>query len=893
LEFLFIHPSLGDSRLDLDAKYRQNRQERSFNAVYGGSHWTVQLEAQPLNASGPDGNRTKIDLPEEVAAQLGELNRQQREYDRTLQEITSLRQQLFSDWYKYMLCAYPPEGASADYPDIDAVKYYIETQELGPLEDKIRSSSQMAEALKTRVGALQAVIDQHNQQAGAVQYLLRSIPAARYWQPKEPAVLIVDEAEYAILENQARPVDCLFAPGIGREARLSKEELDKILSLVCEQPFFERQAPWHSIFLEWEVAFFPMRLGGNLHPTRRDYSDQFILENYELLENEVELQKKAGQKTVKGAQIYRGYSLLTPAPGIQLKQEIARYLEILNEPQRLQGSLEKDEAFLDWYGKKPKFEVDAGGEGEPLPAGASAEDLESDPAAEPLRGEEFQTWLGERIDSILEWYQQKPGSSNQDQSLDLIFTFLRAFKAIQNKAFLSQVLSGFNDALLMHKQTMQLPIADPLGFQGYRDFAARVRRCIEGENKSAPQPLDDFNPIRAGALNIQHLRLIDTFGRVKELFSRRNPKNTKIIPSEPLRDPANEKVHATLPPRLVQPARLSFRWLAADPGSQAQREMSTHPATHPICGWLLPNLLDKSILVYDQAGNPLGSITVGGSRWQSAPGSRRVTLKEIPNPHLGKVVEYITSRDNSFQEEFITTLHNALENIAPENYRQDIGPALLMGRPVAVVRAGLKLELLGRPAVHQGWNVFRQDLGRETRDTDAFDRVRFPIRLGAETQLDDGLVGCWLEQEDGSISEAAFLASQATRIELPVDQPVQTLTMLLDPRGKVHAASGILPVKTIDIPNEQYAGLLQNLAVTFLVAPILTGQSSVTLPFPVEPGYGWTWVDNERGVWLEKEVNLPKPQEAFSQPQEIREGWLKLKPSENPSTGEPAGIKEH
>src|SRR5262249_10673722 len=75
---------------------------------------------------------------------------------------------------------------------------------------------------------------------------------------------------------------------------------------------------------------------------------------------------------------------------------------------------------------------------------------------------------------------------------------------------LSQSLSGFNDALLMHKQTLQLHVADPLGFEDYQPFANRVGEIISNSIYTAPSPQNDFNPIRSGMMKIHRLRIIDT-----------------------------------------------------------------------------------------------------------------------------------------------------------------------------------------------------------------------------------------------------------------------------------------------------------------------------------------------------------------------------------------------
>ena len=154
--------------------------------------------------------------------------------------------------------------------------------------------------------------------------------------------------------------------------------------------------------------------------------------------------------------------------------------------------------------------------------------------------------------------------------------------------------------------------------------------------------------------------------------------------------------------------------------------------------------------------------------------------------------------------------------------------------------------------------------------------MNFPVRLGEAKQLNDSLIGYWLEAETGEF--IGSFCPPLTNIHLTVDNTLKTLTMLLDPHGKIHATSGILPVKAIDLPADQYTDLLEHLAVTFLAAPILTDQNKINLPFPAEPGYVWTWLDDREGTW--KEISPLTPQEALTAPQEIREVWLKLTPSE-------------
>ena len=77
-----------------------------------------------------------------------------------------------------------------------------------------------------------------------------------------------------------------------------------------------------------------------------------------------------------------------------------------------------------------------------------------------------------------------------------------------------------------------------------------------------------------------------------------------------------------LAPRITQPSRLLFRWLSA---SNDEVEMNAHPATSPICGWVIFNNLERGLAFYNSQGVALGSLIVsgagGGMNRQGEPGS--------------------------------------------------------------------------------------------------------------------------------------------------------------------------------------------------------------------------------------------------------------------------------
>jgi len=579
--------------------------------------------------------------------------------------------------------------------------------------------------------------------------------------------------------------------------------------------------PWHPFLMEWEAEMFPISAGSNREEGRETYASSFIAQNYTLPASAVDLTLKPGvadATQTANTGIYSGSCVLTDqAPSLLLAK--------LN-------------LYLDKVAADSKVESE---KASPNPAITKSETADK---------------LQKTLTEARNFLQNLPGA-------------------------LSQSLDGFHEALLQRHRILQLPIADPIGFSDRRPFTEAVREATQGLHDSSPLRDNDFTPIRSGKMKLRQLRLVDTFGRVKSVLDPTD--KTPILASETLRvkDVPNE---INLPPRLLQPARLSFRWLSANPAAGTKMdepESNTHPAFTPVCGWIVPNNLDGSLMFFDNQGGALGTISKveGNSVWQPAPGIALPLWKieqadaEILNPHLGKlissIVNNISKKDNLFFKEFLATLDNALENISPEDFSHHESLALLMGRPIAVVRAVVDIELRGLPAANQSLSSFVYDmkhaaaapgsLNKHTRfrlpradqalflkalrersvagirpaftkleielppsdgevkilfedieppdsrwrivlptrsylvrqhndaihiyldtnrTTDGFTHVRFPIRIGEFQQLNDGLLGYFLEDFDGEdyhYRDTCFFAPQAAAnqpidLSIPLDE---------------------------------------------------------------------------------------------------------------------------
>ena len=503
-----------------------------------------------------------------------------------------------------------------------------------------------------------------------------------------------------------------------------------------------------------------------------------------------------------------------------------------------------------------------------------------------------------------------------------------------------QGLTGFNDALLTRQPSLQLSI-------GVSPNAPRQVRKMTGEMTAAvtslseipplsPQFDGDYNAVRAGYMKLS-LRVMDPFGR-KRPVAVRNLYIAESLVARVGDEPVPDVIYAQ--PRLAQGSRLLFRWLAAD--TTEYDEMNAHPATTPVCGWLLPDHLSTGFFLYNAQGDPLGSLTLSAGdsapvapepglppacriAWQAAPGDQATvdadlgTVMAHQNPHLRDLALALGGStmpvppDGSMTparfRAFWRATDTAITQIVPTAPASQAGLATLVGRPLALVQTSLRLERQGLAALDRR---SRRCSGTRFADTDhAVSGVQFPVVLGDLHRLDDGLVGYFKQAADGRYDTGTFFSqgalSQATpgsdpgvavpspaSLQLgpasapqtaPDTPPAETkLLMLVDPRAAVHATTGILPTQSLAIPAEQYEDILAGLELAFPVGPLLRGSGGLAVPVPAIVGYDWSWITEEPDgpgrTWAVDPALQPVTAGALWQysPQTLTEGWLRLNP---------------
>jgi len=867
-----------------------------FHAKDGGTIWQIARRswgdakgsvAEQFDEKTSAAGRVAAQLPPVSARALAELNLDQRLFDALQFFGEAQRGELFFHWYNYLKWSYGIAAEDGAYRYLDRASELLQNLEQlttaetlpakiaaaltpgsqgvlgralgelarmelagGPIADQpIQNLPVLEKALSELSGR---IIDQAvdllyliNPPEKETEYRLWVERAPRFFQPNEPHLLIADETS---------PVSSRF-------------DIAAKHPLVCQRLKEPSTCSSQAAAVQLSTADDK---GGQLN------DEQVNVANYVLAEALAALAKDAAVPAIPvtswgvdppggSAPSNDGVDCDNPWHPIILEWRVKWHG--FPRPTSYNRSFIMDKTTLDEDGIDLCYSKAGGADAEGAPEYTASYDgtiVLSRRALSTLQ-EQKERYLGQR------------GDPEQDRSKDPL------------ESILSQALHGFNDALITRLKEVQPAVYDPYATgQQEKEDMVRVRAAIGQYNDHAPKDLAAYNPIRAGWIEVEKIRLVDVFGQCRTI---ENP--ALILPQRLQRQDSHPGV--LLPPRLVQPSRLLFRWLSA--ADEQPVEMNSHPDTSPICGWVVSNCLDDSLMIYAQDGTFLGSIREGrGDQqssepplWESPPGvpaspQSGSIPQNIPNAQLREFVAGFLGDTGENFRIFRDKIERVLHTIEPQSDLEQDALAILMGRPLALVRAMLCLELKGPPLCRLDEDSYSRFLASGRLADDDFPAVQFPVRLGDLSSGGDGLVGYFKATAGNELEYnlSTFQAEDEAENILLASYDRVVVTMLVDPRASVHATSGILPVKTIDIPPDQYAGSLQRMAFTFAVHPVLS-PGRLRLPLPAESDQSWAWWSKSaQDKWQDPLTAIGKIADwaGLGQGETLRlvEGWLQVNP---------------
>jgi hypothetical protein len=892
--------------------------QSSFGSTHGDYLWEIQLKSPPHPGAG------EPTLPDGLAEDLNQLNIDQQEYNDAQYQVESMRWQIFSDWYRFMQVSHRDTHDPSHGLNDGDISDYIEDQ-IDKLNDKVKT---------TTLDNVNKQIKMITPQLGDA-YVLKKISAPRYWHANEPVVLFQGEnitpperyggdGRYMYnnslvcrLAMQALTSLTIAPEAVGNPNRMVYNESNLPGLKPAGLPYMSeiQKLFTESCLLGADVIAAELNAGGvptdfktlvSDLQTARDrvltppiftpIADSEFREILSKISGIDQAFLKEMYKEEGGNWVLTGVEHTQLTPGERRLQYIFISTAYQPDAQLVFAGIAPSVIALDQWAGTPWLPFSLKWEIYYYPL----ENINTDSGIDNNYPMDFITSNFKLADVNLEYSAgQKTLKYSQPYSNTIFLTphaginFKKQLEDFISKhaqdplypelqtivdkmgdlSVLSQALSGFNDALTMRRKVMQLEVGDPAA-AGFSKFTnTDVKNAVEKMNIAAPSPGVCYNPIRSGLINISDLYIVDIFGRNIEIKSP-----NMIYRAENMKEPQLSDTDVYLSPRVTQPARFLFRWLSAN---HDKVEMNSHPATTPVCGWVLCNHLDSSLWIYDNKGNAYGSLILNGDStkviWQCVPGGSafgksiteffNTTAKNANKDLKAFAIALYNNGEPGYLRPFMRALDKSSSLIEPQNYKQQRGSAVLMGQPLALVRASLTFQLQGLPAYNQSWTDFKKEVDGDNngqsvpRSDNKFTQVQFPVRAGAMAQAGDGMVGYFKAGDYSHFYALAVADPSSTKVTVPTDDNITlsfapptdstTISMLVNPRGKVHATTGIFPVKAIDIPPDQYVDALKRLELTFLTSPVVSSASRLAFPMPGESGGNWSWIENEKTKWSE------------------------------------------
>lgn len=464
----------------------------------------------------------------------------------------------------------------------------------------------------------------------------------------------------------------------------------------------------------------------------------------------------------------------------------------------------------------------------------------------------------------------------------------------------------------------------------------------DGQEREVPQTVppellqsDLPRLIASGRLSLLRARIVDCFGRFRDLDTDRTVRPHALASQDSEGRPALE-----LPPRLSLPARLMFRLVdpadASDTPAEARIDQSDPDrAVNPIAGYILPDFIDESVEMFDAQGTPLGELlqdaVTGGLVWEGAVGRPGPAVNDPQDglPPAARVLGEIargmidadakraqdpaTVGDESALSAFLRAVDTTMWGVDEAQAQSDATIAGLVARPVAVVRATLWLDIPTDLTRIDAFDETAEGLSSLLSDAGVFEAVKsraFEVALGEIAKGYDGLYGYFLGGDfrrfrliEKSVSDAAREAGAGRgfrailgsarlaepspltspyieaggRLALHSGQRVQ-LTLLMNPSSRVHATSGILPRKSLQLLRDWVAPGLERIAPSARIGPVLIDPDKVRLPKIAAFGKDQRWTRRNTPITWRDDPILAATQAAIlpDGPVSVEEGWIRI-----------------
>lgn len=848
-----------------------------FSTLEAGKTWSIRPRSQTESSFPADPKVTAAQTgtrpTSKQLAALNNLNRQQSKTDAASRELVALQQDLYARWWKLCERSRLNEAASLKAEEADCRALMARVTTLRSQRDVLLAELRpLPDALKKKLPA---------------ELELRSDDAPRFWAPADP-VIVVKNCGCLAKHEFPNPLPCRLTEQIVSagevEVKKSEKKIFDTASGITEiassvQKYFGERS---------EILTRLLTEGSVVEQAISDLAHR----SYESLPPDDRIFDSGGWRKwtnrLVGDLNWDGQSNNLPTNKIRFGKPGALNIQ----PHRLAELWVQQPwspLFLDWqitwfpttqtgqdFGPVWSLSED-GHDYQPL-------NRESLPTKGfTFRGRSLLNPIDGRLfDEPLETLRHllsggdKESDKGKPSFPPAVVDILKKYKDVWDNTLgdlsgaglMGQALTGLHQSLIRRDVTLPRVMPDPKHPWVFRsrlkDLEGEVGRLLDasiegslvGERlapPAAPPPSTTelpFSMVRAGALRLDELWLVDDFGQWADLLGLTSSGSTS---SGQVFNPRmrwhEDPSFVAMPPRVIQPARLNFRFTAAD---NSLVESGSDPALSPICGWICYNPLDETLVLCDRDGKLEGELVITtehtGFRVDWDRGARGVALADIRNPTLRSFAESLVETNLTPKPRLLDLLRlidRALERIRPAAARRD---GALFGRPLALVSANLGLELFGKSWTDPRKTPIAAPLEKAGDAT--LNQLRVRVNLGCAHNTEDGLVGYFKAGAYDRIvptelakkfDPSGYIAdSETAALRVGFGAPEQ-ITLLMDPWGSVQAAAGLVPAKSITLAQVDLDKTLAQMEASFRVGPVLLQSDRLALPTPAGDQGRWSF----------------------------------------------------
>lgn len=939
LALLYNEDTAGQD-IDFVDSLKNARHQAEFDAISGGELWVMLDDASLLE------NIDSSDLKAAIKAlwscferrqrrALHQLNKVQEAKNQAEDNVSYQQRMLYNDWSKYMLSLHPVDLEGDYYPDVDLLRLLMTQKSIPALEASLERLRALTEQINKRQTAIEksyqlwlgglpeslladvlaeggfdgevlAATDQGAQIAWIGEKLvqklpddiLQEVPAPRYWQAKEPCLLIEGDAVKASVRHGA---DGELACQVNQTNIASVQAW--LLALPHNEARWQwqesainqwQQQPWSPLMVEWSMNLYPDKEANQaIEANQTTYNKDFITSNYRIPLNDEE------------------FSL--PSVAIDLHYDAGNRLTLSDQPNVINGR--------------------------------------------SLLTDSIKNVLAARISHYLATAEEEADSlSDTEQALVNTIQAVSDLLAQTDCTIFS--FDGLHDELLMYSNLSLMDVDDPFAFSprhGDEQITTKVKRLLQGQDFKLPALGHRFTPIKSGINKLGVIQLVDSFGRYKrvncdnvlrpqrELIGNALYAAPRVL--QPLRlsfrwvDNSAARyptpILGWLGYNLFDESVLLFnetgallgqinsdgewcneRGMLQSLGDDISRQLrifilkilSFHHANRiskeaflaqKKASEALWNSFIENGVLQELSAEKAQVIPIGSDDWQ-----------QNMQPLVGidfseaRALLLASGGSNNYWPSLKKAIRRAIDNIEPLESEDSANSTKQQSNitPLAIVQAQLDLQLKGGAESDKSWSALNLDLnnpiGNQFRSNRGYMSVEFPIKLGEFNNLDDGLVGYWqmsnggqldtdgffpqsdMDDVAGYIDAANFNPDEHDYIDQIRAESVQNLShsladnpinllMLMAPDAAVHATTGIVPKKSLFLTVRSYEGVLERIGGRYFVAPLLTPMQETVIPLTT--GSIWQW---ETPTGNKTAANKPIYQQEFTLEKVHQEAFL-------------------